>query len=112
VLEDDLHLAPHRPQITATERRHVLAEHPDLAVRRLQELHDAVPGRRLARSGLADQAERLALSDLERDVVDGAHVVDRPLDQPALAHGEVLLEPFDDDERPSRGHLAPTSSGW
>jgi hypothetical protein len=39
---------------------------------RLQ-LQDRAAGRRLARAGLADEAQRLARRDVEGDAVDGAH---------------------------------------
>ena len=46
----------------AAERRQLLAHEAHRAARRLQQLEDAVAGRRLARAGLADEAERLALA--------------------------------------------------
>src|SRR5204863_2951467 len=80
VLEDDLHLAPHFAQLLAPDGRQLAAEELHRPLRRLQKLEDAVAGRRLARTRLADQPERLARVDLEGDVVDGLDVVDRPVD--------------------------------
>ncbi len=39
-----------------------------------QQLHDRQPGRALAAAGLSDEAQALALGDVERDPVDGADV--------------------------------------
>ena len=71
VLEDDLHLAPHLPHLLAAERRQLPPVEPDRAAGRLEQAEDAVPGGGLARAGLADEPERLALPDLEADAVDG-----------------------------------------
>src|SRR5205814_9133581 len=49
-------------------------------------------GRRLAGARLADEAERLAFTDLERDVVDGSHVIHGSLDQEAFAHREPFAQ--------------------
>ena len=46
---------------------------------RLDGAQDAARGGGLAAAALADQAERLALVDVEVDAVDRAHVADRPL---------------------------------
>src|SRR4029079_18192136 len=91
ILEHDLHLAPHPAQVLAAERRQLLAVEEHGAAGRLGQLEDAIAGRRLARAGLADDAERLAWSDLEADVVDRLDVVDRALDQEAPPDREVLL---------------------
>src|SRR5919108_758423 len=70
VLEDDLHLAPHAPEILALQRGELLAHEAHGAGRRADELEDRVAGGRLPRAGLAHEAERLALGDLEADAVD------------------------------------------
>src|SRR6266545_4102321 len=121
ILEDDLRLPAHRPQLASRDRRQLPPEEAHRPGGRLQELEDAVSRRRLARAGLADQAERLAGVDVERDVVDGLDVVDRPVDEHALLHREVLLQVPNAEEglvavtRPRCAfeevcHLAPT--GW
>ena len=57
---------------------------------RLDEAHGRQRGDALAAAGLADDAERLAVLDLEADPVDG-------LDHPVLGE-EVGLEPLDLEE--------------
>ena len=52
----------------------------------------------LAAAAFADEAERLAFLDVERDVVDRLDVSDRALEQ-AAAHREVLHEVAHGDER-------------
>ena len=61
----------------------------DLAAGRLVELQDRAAGRGLAAAGLADQAERLALLDLEGDAVDGLDRADLALEDDALGEREV-----------------------
>ena len=51
---------------------------------RRDEPQDGEPERRLARAGFADDAERLAGAQLERQPVDRLHVIDRLAQQPAL----------------------------
>ena len=70
VLEDHLHLAPERPQLAPRERRDVGAVEADRAARRLVQPHEQPAERRLPAARLADDAERLAAPDLERDAVD------------------------------------------
>ncbi len=50
---------------------------------RLDQAQNAAPGRRLAAAGLADKAERLARRDVERDAVDGMHMIDHALQKAA-----------------------------
>ncbi len=76
-----------------------MAEEADRALGRLQQLEDAVPGRRLAGAGLADEPERLARVDLEGDVVDRLDVVDGLVPEQALLDREVLLQPLDLEQR-------------
>ena len=56
------------------------------------ELQDRAPGGRLAAARLADEAERLALADRERDAVHGLDVGDLALEQQAGGDREVHLE--------------------
>ena len=60
ILEDDLHLAPHPAEILAAELGQLRPLELDGAGRGLQQLQDAVAGRRLAGARLADESERLA----------------------------------------------------
>src|ERR687898_2096557 len=93
VLEDHLHLAVERLALIALRLVDVLALEEHLAASRLVE-PDQHPSRgRLATTGLADQAERLTLVDLQRDPVDRLKV--HPADP------EVLLEVFDLEQRPA-----------
>ena len=55
------------------EFQDVLSLEAHFARGRLDEAQHAAPGRRLAAARLADQAERFARLDAERDVVDGRH---------------------------------------
>src|SRR5829696_199085 len=97
VLKDHLHLAVESPALIALGLVDVLAPEEHLATRRLVK-PDQHPSRgRLAAARFADQAERLALIDLERDPVDRLKV--HPADL------EVLLEVFDLEQRPA-GRLA------
>ena len=112
VLEDDLQLAPHLAHLLAAERRQLAPVEADRAAGRLEQPQDAVAGRGLARAGLADEAERLALPDLEADPVDGADVVDGAVDEEARLDREVLLKVGDLEERRAvRAHpVTPAAS--
>ena len=66
---------------------------PDLAAARLDQAHDRVQRRRLSRAVGADQADDLALADLDRHVAHGrdaavAHVQPRDLE-----HGRAHPSP-------------------
>ena len=65
---------------------------PEVGV--LQPGHQPTGGR-LAAAGLPDEAERLALVDGERDVVDGLDLADGARDDAAGAHREVLDQVLD-----------------
>ncbi len=89
VLEDHLHLAAHLAHLAAVQLGQVLAVEDDLAAGRLVELQDGAAGGGLAAAGLADQAEGLALLDVERDAVDGLDRADLALEDDALGQREV-----------------------
>ena len=78
ILEDDLHLAAHLPQVAARRatrrRRRRSITWPAVGFDQPQ---DRPAGGRLAAARFADEAERLAAVDVEADAVDGVHVVDR-----------------------------------
>ena len=59
-------------------------------------------GRRLAAAGLADEAERLAALDVERDAVDGVHGADLLAEDHARGEREVLDEVADLEQRLAR----------
>ena len=65
----------------AVQRGDVGTEHLDRTRLRGGQLQDLVQGRRLARPGFADDAQRAALLQLEADPVDRAHLAD-----PAAKH--------------------------
>ena len=99
VLEDDLHVLAQRAHLAVGQPVDALADVGDRPLRG-DEPQDGEAERRLARAGFADDAERLALAQLERQPVDGLHVVDRaahgaPLDREP--HLEVVG--LDDDGR-------------
>ena len=68
----------------------------------------------LPQPGLADQPERLARADVERDVVDGVHAGDLALDDDALLDREVLAHALGAKQRLAVGAHADSvwSSGW
>ena len=86
VLEDRVHVA-----LVRRQPGHVLALELDAAGGRLLEAADHPQGRGLAAAGRAEEAEELAVDDLEVDVVDGEHVAERlgHLDEPDvdILHG-------------------------
>src|SRR5258708_6342399 len=96
LLEDHRDLfATDLPHLRGGQAEEVLAVVDDLALhdasgRLRNEPHHAEGGDRLARARLADDAQRLALVDVEVDAVDGAH--------DALVGEEVRLESFDFEE--------------
>ena len=111
VLEDDLHLAPHlaerfRPSSVSSMPSNFTE--PEVGFEKLQ---DAVASRRLARAGLADEAERLAGLDLEADTVDRLHLADLALDQKPFLDREVLVEVLDLEDDAVGAHAGVTS-GW
>ena len=100
VLEDHLHLAPQRQQRAPVRVwRCRTPSIDDRAAGRLEQPRDQARGRGLAAARLADEAERLALVDVERDAVDGLHGADLLLEDDPLADREVLDEVAHLDER-------------
>ena len=70
----------------------------DLTAGRLQQAGDHPAERGLAAAGLADDAERLALADVERHPVDGLDRPDLALEEDAPGHREVHLHVPDGQE--------------
>jgi len=88
VLIDELDVATHASQLFAAQGEEIhAAEHGRPGVR-IDETEQQPRGRRLARTGAAHQAVRLAWLDGEIDVVDGAH---DPASRPS-AGGERLAQ--------------------
>ena len=96
VLKDHLHLAAIVGE--ADRVADALAVEDDLALVRVDELHQQPRRRRLAAAALAHDAQRLALLDGEVDAVDRAHHALRP-EQAAALDREVLDEAVHRDER-------------
>jgi hypothetical protein len=110
VLEHHRQVPPERPELPLGEPGQVLALPHDAARRRVGQAQQRPTQRRLARAGLADQAEHLAPADVERDVVDRSHHARRPAQQPATGR-EVHGQPVHVEEdlaRPRVGDVART----
>ena len=103
VLEHHLQLAAIGPHPVTRQRVDALAADPDLAGGRLDQLEDGLARGRLAAAALADEAQGLALRDVERDAVDGVDLADGALQQP-LSDREVLDQVPDREQR----HVTPT----
>jgi len=73
ILKDDLEIATGAPQVSCVERCQVGALEDDLSRCGLDQPQDAAAGGRLSTAGFTDQAERLAGSHIETDVVNSAH---------------------------------------
>ena len=72
ILEDHLHPPAQRPQLVLAELGDVLAVEEDPAARSAcRGGGSRAPDRRFAAAGLADEPERLAAVDRQRDAVDG-----------------------------------------
>ena len=76
VLEDHLDAPAHGAEFLAAKPAQFPSIEGDRARRRPLQLQDATPGCRLAASGLADQAQRLAPPDFEIDAVHRLHMRD------------------------------------
>ena len=70
----------------------LLALELDRAAGRVEQPQQQAAGGRLAAAGLADEAERLAALDVERDAVDGVHGADLLAEDHPGGEREVLLE--------------------
>ena len=66
VLEDDLHVPAHRPQVRVRHGGQLLAVEPHRAGRRLVQLQDGPAGGGFPAAGFADQAERLARIEVSK----------------------------------------------
>src|SRR4051812_41072781 len=82
----------------------------DPAAGRIEQPHDAAREGRLAATGLADDPERLALVERERDAVDRPYRGNLLLEHDPLRDGEVLLDVLDDEQLAAGAHAAPTVS--
>src|SRR5664280_461818 len=94
VLEDHLDLPAQRAHPSPRQAADVFSIKGDRAAGEVVEPCDAPGEGGLAAAGLADQAERFAWVDLQRDVVDRVHVLMRAREEPAGLHGESLAHSF------------------
>ncbi len=99
VLKDDLHPPPHPPHLRRLEAEEVDAVERDAARRRLRQPQHQPPGRGLAATALADEAQRLAPHDVEVEAVDRHHAAAGLTD---AARSEPLAQTAHLEERP--GH--------
>ena len=107
ILEHELHVTAELAQALAGRRGDVVAAKADRAGERVDATQDRPAGRGLARSALADEAERLALGDGERHVVDRVDVADVLAPEAGAADGEADAEVLDLDE----GQRSVSSTG-
>jgi hypothetical protein len=105
VLEHDLDVAPHRPQVVAAKTKHVPTVEDDFAFARFDQAHHAARGGGFAAAGFADQAERLASFHRKGDAVHRMDPRDLARQQPAL-DGKMLLETGDAQQRFAAFRLA------
>src|SRR5436309_130162 len=91
LLEDELHPSPKPTQLVLLEQGDVSPVELDSAGGWLDQAEEAAADSRLPGTAFADEAERLAPSDREGDVVDRC-------DELPLLQGKVLDERFDAEE--------------
>src|SRR6266568_9688212 len=91
LLKDELHPSPKPAQLVLLERGDVSPVELDSAGGWLDQAEEAAADGRLPGTAFADEAERLAPSDREGDIVDRC-------DELALLEGKVLDERFDAEE--------------
>ncbi len=101
VLEDHLQVATQRPPAAPVQRRDVVAEHLDGTTLRGNQFQDLMQRRGLARTRLADDAERPPLFQFEADPVDGPYLADLAAEHDALGELERLRQ-----IRDAQHHLA------
>ena len=97
VLEHELHVLPRGQQPAAAQPGQLAAAEADGARLRTRRLQDRPGEGRLARPGLADDAERLARHDVERDA--GDRLDDAAAGAAALADDELLDQIADRQQR-------------
>ena len=95
VLEHHLHAAAQFAQRQFAANRAAVID--DVAGIALHQVHQEARGGRLAAAGLADDADGLALGDIERHVVHGTHGL--ALGEQPAAHREMLGQPVDTQQR-------------
>ena len=91
VLENDLHVAPHRAQVSAAKAQHVLPVEHDLARAGFDEAQDAASCGRLAAARFTNQSQGFAAIDGEGHAVHRMNTPDLSRQQARL-DGKMLLE--------------------
>ncbi len=97
VLEDDLHLLTQDARVAPAQLPDVTPFEEHLALRRRQQIEDHASRGRLAGTRLADEPERLALTNREIDPVDRFHVADVTRED-ARVDRKVFVEVADLDQ--------------
>ena len=95
VLEHHHHVAAHLEQRIALDGGDVLTVEQDAPAGRGEQPHDAAGHRRLATARFADDAQGLALVDVQRHAVDRADTADLLLEDDPAGYREVLLQVLD-----------------
>ena len=99
------------PQLPGRQVVDAPAVEHHLAVGDVEQPQDGLADRGLAAARLADQRQRLALADRERDAVDGVHVAAHGAEK-AAGYGEVLLEVADLEEGRAHAVTASRAAWW
>ena len=113
ILEDDLDLPADHPHLPPLQGGDVGAVEFDAARGRLDQPHDQAAGGGFAAARFADHGQRLALIDVEADIIDRLHGADLALQHDSLGDREMLHQPFDFQDRLAGAgsallvHLAP-----
>ena len=94
ILKDDLHIAAELPQRRARAVGDVFAAKVNRAARRFVQAQQRAADRRFAAAAFADESQRFAGLDGERDVIHGVDVSHHALQQP-LPHRKVLFQVAD-----------------
>ena len=108
VLEHDLHAPPQRAHLGGRRGPKVDAVEAYRTRGRLEQPQDQASRRGLAAAAFADQPQRLALGDVEADVVDGQNARP-PAGEAALSAGEFFAQPAHAEERSAHAGMPPNS---
>jgi hypothetical protein len=108
ILEHELHVPAQPLHARGRRRPHVLAVEPHHTGVRLDQPQEKPRERRLAASGLAHDAERLARRHVERDAVHRPHPRQRALEH-AAPQGEMLAQALHLEERPRHPRISMAS---
>src|SRR3954467_5339692 len=101
ILEHHLHAPADGPHLLLAQLGDVAPLEEDLPAGRLVQAQARAGDRGLAAAGLADEADRLAALDRQRDVVHGTDVADVAIQHEPALDREPDLQVLDLDERPA-----------